>query len=77
LAKIHLRFNPRLHFHPHERDRLGLAQVPHKSFDGLITASKSVVADQILINPLGAQPDRHRRFNLRLPRLAKTLPPRH
>ena len=73
LAKIHLRFGSRLHFHPYERDRLGLPQLPYKPFDRLITASESVVPDQILINPLGAQPHRHRRLNLRLPRQAGTL----
>ena len=43
LAKIHLRFGSRLHFHPYERDRLGLPQLPYKPFDRLITASESVV----------------------------------
>ena len=65
LAKIHLGFGSRLHLHPHKRHRLGLPQLPHEPFDGLITAGETVVAHQVLINPLGAQPDRHRRFNLR------------
>ena len=74
LAKIHLRFATRLHFHPHEGNRLGLAQLPHEPFDGLITATEPVLANQVLINALRTQPDRHRRFNLGQPRLAKTRP---
>ena len=64
LAKIHLGFGSRLHLHPHKRDRLGLPQMPHESFDGLITARETVITNQVLINPLGTQPHRHGRFNL-------------
>ena len=74
LAKIHLRFHARLHLHSHKRHRLGLPQLPHEPFDRLITATEPVFTHQVLINPLGTQPNRHRCFNLWFPRQAKTLP---
>ena len=55
LAKIHLGFGSRLHLHPHKRHRLGLAQLPHESFHGMITAGETMVTNQVLINPLGPQ----------------------
>ena len=73
LAKIHLSFGSRLHFHPHKRHRLDLPQVPHEPFDRLITANESMVAHQVLIYTLSTQPNRHRRLNLWQPRLAKAL----
>jgi len=73
LSKIHLGLGSRFHLHPHKRDRLGLPQMPHESFDGLITARETVVTNQVLINALGAQPHPNRRFNPGRIRLAKTL----
>jgi len=67
LAKIYLGFHARLHLHPHKRHRLGLPQLPHEPFNRLITASEPVLAHQVLINPLGTQPNRYRRFNLWFP----------
>src|SRR2546425_12122599 len=73
LAKIHLRFGTWLDFHPREGNRLDPPQVPHEPFDRLITATEPVLTNQVLINALRTQSDRHRRFNLRQPWLAKTL----
>jgi hypothetical protein len=39
-AKIHLRPGSRLHLHPHERDRLGLPQLPHETLHRVITVGK-------------------------------------
>ncbi len=61
LAKIHLRFHAWCHLHPHKRHRLGLEQLPHEALHGVITTSKRVVTNQILIDPLGRQPRLHRR----------------
>src|SRR6266496_6595367 len=77
LTKIHLRFGTRLDFHPRERDRLDLPQVPHEPFDRLITVTEPVLTNQVLINALRAQSDRQSPFNLRQPRLAKTLAAHH
>jgi transposase len=73
LAKIHLGFGSRFHFHPHKRHRLALAKLPHKPFYRLITADESMVADQVLINALGTQAHHYRRFDLGQMRLAKAL----
>ena len=69
LTKIHLGFGSRRHFHPHKGHRLGLPHMPDESFYGLVAANEPVVADQVLINALGTQPDRYRRFN---PRQSRT-----
>jgi hypothetical protein len=73
LTKIHLSFGSRLYFHPNKRDRLCLPKMPDESFDRLITANEAVVADQILVDALGAQADHNSRFNLGQMRLAKAL----
>src|ERR1051326_6128587 len=73
LAKIHLRFGSWRDFRPSEGNGLDLPQVPQEPFDRLIAATEPVLANQVLINALRTQSGRHRRFNLRQPRLAKTL----
>ena len=62
-TKIHLRFNPRLHLHPHEWHRLRLEQLPHETLHRVIAAGKLMPAHQVLINPLRRQPRLHRRRN--------------
>ena len=69
LTKIHLRFLPGSHFHPHKRHGLRLAQLPRKPFDGVIAAGVTVVAHQVLIDPLGRQASPQALFNPLPPRL--------
>jgi hypothetical protein len=71
--KIHLRLGSRLDLHPHKWDWLCLPQMPHESFDSLITAHKNVITNPILINALSTQSHRHRCHYLGRMRQAKTL----
>jgi len=74
LAKVDLRLGSRFHLHAHER-RIGFhGQMTHEPFNGIIAARESLFADQVLINPLGAQPRQNSRFNPGSPRLALTAP---
>src|SRR5271170_1458781 len=57
LSKIHLSLGSRLDLHPHKWNRLGLAQMSHESFYGLIAAGESVLTNQVLINALSTQTD--------------------
>ena len=70
LAKIHLGFGPGSHFHSHKGHGLPLQQLPHEPLDGMITTAERMLTNQVLIDPLGREPRRYRRFNDRRQRLA-------
>ena len=70
LAKIHLRFGPGSHFHPDKRHGLPRQQLAHEPLDGMITPAERMLTNQVLIDPLGREPRRYRRFNDRRQRRA-------
>ena len=55
LAKIDLCLLSRLTLHPPERQWIGLLQLPHKALHRIVAAGELLLADQVLINPLGGQ----------------------
>jgi len=56
LAKIHLGFLPRLHFHPHKGHGLRPLPLPHEALHRIVTTGKLMFGHQILIEALGRQP---------------------
>lgn len=55
-AKVHLGLLAGRALHPAERDPAGLLRVAGESLGGLVTVGQSVLAPQILPDPLGRQP---------------------
>jgi len=54
-AEVHLGLCPWQHLHPSKRHRLTLIQPPSEPPDAVVTATKGVLIDQILIDPLAGQ----------------------
>jgi len=57
-AEVHLRLGSRLDFHPPKRGRHRSDQLPDQPPHAPVAAGISVVAGQILVNPLPRQPGR-------------------
>ena len=57
--KINLHFLPWLHFDPLHQLGIGLAHLVNVTFDRLIRTGKRVLQTQILVDPLGRQPQLH------------------
>lgn len=55
-AKVHLGLFAGFDFHSPHPLRRGLSETANEAFDRLVGTTESNLADQILIDPLGAQP---------------------
>ena len=54
-AKVNLGFLAGIAFHPSHGQCANLTQMPHESLDAVVTTRESVLADEVLIDPLGAE----------------------
>jgi hypothetical protein len=76
LAEIHLGLGSRLHLDALERGIGLLCQTAHKAFDRVVTATKTLLPHQILVNALRTQPRLNALFDLPPPALALAPPTR-
>ena len=72
-AKVDLCLLARHALHAAKGHRLALAEVPYKSADTVIAATKTVFTDQILVNPPARQPQLELVFDGLLEGLTKAL----